>query len=698
MAKSSTAKKRPAPRRKSVIGRTSKTSGVATREIKPKDLQKFVLVGDPQISPDGATVLFTRKHVGEKLQTVSNLWMAKTTGRETRLFTNGEKDSHGRWSPEGSQIAFIGEREKGNPQVFVIPSAGGEAVQLTQFPEGKLRSFRWSPDGKMLAVAFRETEDDFTSAAKKRREETGESDPPRVIDQQFYRLDGDGYFNDKRHELFIVDVCSGEHRLLFDKDNCGFFNFDWSPDSRELAVTANTADDAIVSPWKSELFRIDVRAGKVKKLQNTPVGSKSSVAWSPDGKWIAFAGREGKEIWGSRNTKLYVCDAKTGQTRDLSVDHDYCLAVATLSDTAEAEFGATIVWSRDSRRIFSALGWHGTCHIASQSIEGGLWTFHTEGPAVHTLGNISDDGKTCALTQAHTLTPPNIGIGNLEIDIEGSRPTVTALTDFNDTFLKSRQLSQPESFWTESADGTPVQLWIMKPAGFKAGKKYPTVLEVHGGPHTQYGEAFFHEFQVLAAAGYVVCFSNPRGSKGYGEAFCDAIRGSWGIDDWADVQAVTKFLKNQPFVDKKRVGIMGGSYGGFMTNWAIGHSQDYLAAITDRCVANLVSMVGSSDIPLIPNHYWPGNSWDNPQPLWDRSPLNSFGKVTAPTLIIHSEGDLRCNVEQGEQVFAALKLRGIPCRFVRYPQCTSHGLSRCGPPDLRIHRLKQILEWWERWL
>lgn len=697
MAKSSAVKKHTAAARKSTNGR-SKSSAAAKKAIRAKDLLQFVLVADPQISPDGGTILFTRKHVGEKFSSVSNLWTVPATGGEPRQFTSGDKDSHGRWSPDGSQIAFIGGREKGHPQLFVMHAAGGEAVQLTRFPEGKIRSFKWSPDGTKFAVAFRETEADFTTEAKKRREETGESDPPRVIDQQYYRLDGDGYFNDKRHALYLVDVESGGHRLLFDVDNVGGFSYDWSPDAKELAVTANTADDAIVSPWKAELFRVDVRTGKAKKVPNVPVGNKSAVAWSSDGKYIAFAGREGKEIWGSRNTRLYVCDAKTGRTRDLSIDHDYCLSVATLSDTAEAEFGATVAWSPDSRRIYSALGWHGTCHIASQSIEGGIWTFHTEGPAVHTLGNFSNDGKTCALTATHTLTPPNVGIGKLDDDIEGESPTVTTLTDFNGKFLKSHELSQPESIWTESADGTPVQLWVMKPIGFKAGKKYPTVLEVHGGPHTQYGETFFHEFQVLAAAGYVVCFSNPRGSKGYGEAFCDAIRGDWGNHDWADVQAVTKFLKEQSFVDKKRLGIMGGSYGGFMTNWAIGHSQDFVAAITDRCVANLVSMVGSSDIPLIPDHYWPGNSWDNPQPLWDRSPLSAFGNVTAPTLIIHSEGDLRCNVEQSEQVFAALKLRGIPCRFVRYPQCTSHGLSRSGPPDLRIHRLKQILEWWEEWL
>ncbi|MGH7127406.1 MAG: alpha/beta hydrolase family protein, partial [Planctomycetaceae bacterium] len=184
----------------------------------------------------------------------------------------------------------------------------------------------------------------------------------------------------------------------------------------------------------------------------------------------------------------------------------------------------------------------------------------------------------------------------------------------------------------------------------------------------------------------------------YGEQHCASIRGCWGATDWEDVQAVVQYMKTEPYIDRQRMGIMGGSYGGYLTNWAIGHTDDFAAAITDRCVANLVSMVGSSDLPLVPGEYWEGNSWDNTKELWNQSPLKYFGNVKTPTLIIHSEGDLRCNVEQAEQVFAALKLRGIPTRFVRYPASTSHGMSRGGPPDLRIHRLNEILDWWRKHL
>ena len=203
---------------------------------------------------------------------------------------------------------------------------------------------------------------------------------------------------------------------------------------------------------------------------------------------------------------------------------------------------------------------------------------------------------------------------------------------------------------------------------------------------------------MLSAAGYVVFYSNPRGSKGYGRDHCAAIRGDWGGADWVDIEAVIAFMKDQPFVNKKRMAVMGGSYGGFMTNWAIGHTDEFACAITDRCVSNLVSMFGSSDYLEPPDLYWAGNAWDRPEVMWNASPLKYLGNAKTPTLIIHSEGDLRCNIEQAEQVFATLTHLGVPTRLVRYPAACSHGMSRGGPPDMRLHRLEQILGWLKEYL
>ena len=264
--------------------------------------------------------------------------------------------------------------------------------------------------------------------------------------------------------------------------------------------------------------------------------------------------------------------------------------------------------------------------------------------------------------------------------------------------MEQIELSEPERQWIESADGTKVHVWVIKPVGFKAGRKYPAVLEIHGGPHGQYGETFFHEFQLLAAAGYVVVYSNPRGSKGYGEAHCSAIKGNWGQADWRDMQAVIRFIRGLPFVDAARMGVMGGSYGGYMTNWAISHTDEFAAAITDRCVSNLVSMVGSSDFPLVPGEYWDGNSWDKTDAIWDQSPLKYFGNVKTPTLMIHSEGICGATWSRPSRSLwrsSSGKCRRGLCVIPRRPVTASAG---SGPPDLRVHRLRQILDWWKKYL
>ena len=678
--------------------RSAAAKGVRQRKFTADDLLCFQSVSDAQISPDGSRLLFAKKHIGRKNEYITNLWMTDAAGGEPRQFTSGEKDGHGRWSPDGKRIAFISRREETQPQIYVLPAAGGEAVALTDFPEGTVNGFQWSPDGKSLAVSFRATEPDRTKEANKQREETGASEPPRVIDDIYYRLDGDGYFNRQRFALYLVDANTGQHRLLFDRDNMGWFHFDWAPDSKQLVVSANTHRNAWVKWWKVDLFRVDVASGKSRKIPGLAVGAKSAVRWSPDGRRIAFAGREGKEAWGVDNTRLYVCDPDGGNVCDLTGEEDYCLSAVTLSDTEDASFDTHISWSRDSRRVFMNFGWQGGTHIASVAAKGGKIVFHTKGRQTVRMGNFSDDGTRLAAVVGNQTTLAEVAVARLTSATAAATMRITTRSRFNTPLLKNRDVVAAEPHWVESPCGTKVQLWVMKPPGFRENRKYPALLSVHGGPHCQYGETFFHEFQVMAAAGYVVVYSNPRGSKGYGETHCNAIKGNWGHADWEDIRSVIDFMRALPFVRSKQMGVCGGSYGGYMTNWVIGHTGEFAAAVTDRCVANLVSMAGSSDLPLVPGEYWNANAWDNITDLWNQSPQKYLGRVTTPTLIVHSEGDLRCNIEQSEQVFAALKIRGIPTRFVRYPRSTSHGMSRNGPPDLRLHRLGQYLDWWSTYL
>ncbi|MHC4763788.1 MAG: S9 family peptidase [Planctomycetota bacterium] len=685
--------------------RKTKRKTTSRRGVTPEDLLRYHFVSDPQISPDGRHVVFVKKHVGEKNEYVTNLWLVSrsaSAGRnaggawgEPRQFTNGGKDSHPRWSPDGSRIAFIGARDKHKPQLFAMSAQGGEATALTRLDEGSIGGFRWSPDGRLIAMSFRAQDPRWTEEAKKKREEQGLSDPPRVLDHYWYRLDGDGYFNGQRYQIHLVDAGTGEHHVVYTKDTLGFFTFDFAPDSKQMVIGTNTDRRAGLKPWNDTLLRLNIATGKTTAIPNLPRGPKDNVHWSPDGKWIAYAGREGPDsTYSTENLELWICDPVKGEGRSLSGGEDYCLLGVPISDASDVVFAPVLDWSPDSKRIYMLLGWHGEQHLASVRPGGGRITVHTSGARVHGLGNVSADGRAAAMAVGSSTKLDEIHVAELSAD----RVTTGAITDFNGELLGELELSKPTSHWIKTPDGTKVHTWVLAPIGFKAGRKYPAILEIHGGPHAQYGVGLFHEFQVLAAAGYAVFYSNPRGSKGYGRDHCAAIRGRWGDADWTDIQAVTEFMKVQPHVDARRMGIMGGSYGGYMTNWAIGHTNDFAAAITDRCVSNLVSMQGSSDFLEPPDLYWPGNAWDRPEALWEQSPLKYFGQVKTPTLIIHSEGDLRCNIEQAEQVFSALKLRNVATRLIRYPRSTSHGMSRCGPPDMRVHRLQQILSWWKKYL
>ena len=663
--------------------------------ITPEDLLNFQIVSDPQISPDGSRILFTKKHTNDKNKGIANLFTVDLEGH-VQQWTQGEGgDASGRWSRDGSKIAFISGREKPSQQIYILSTSGGEAKKLTSFPEGSIGGFRWSPNGKYIALTFREQHPDWTEEAKKQREEKGLSTPPRELDDIWYRLDGDGYFGPQRYALYLVDTETGEHKKLYSGDPMGNYHFDWSPNSKELAIAHSANKRPMFEPDNDQIWRVTLD-GQAWQLEGLPKGPKGSLRWSPDGKKLAYLGHvDEKDPWGVRNQRLWVVSANGGKPKCMTPDDDYCLAVGTLSDTRDAGYGGTVEWSPDSKAVYVSVGWHGEVQIGFVELEKpGTTMLLTKGHHAVTMGNLSADGEKIACTYTDPLTPPEIGIYDLSKDKD--RPRI--LTSFNKKIKDEVHLSEPEEVWLDSPDGTKIQAWVMKPIGYMPPKRYSAVLEIHGGPHAQYGWPFFHEFQVLAAKGYVVVFSNPRGSKGYGEDHTAAIRGDWGNKDWQDIEAVMRWMQHQPYIHPGQMGVMGGSYGGYMTNWAIGHTNDFKAAITDRCVSNLISMGGSSDFVQQEDAYWKGSFFGDIEKLWKDSPLAYFHNVKTPTLIIHSEGDLRCNIEQSEQVFSALHHQGVDTRFVRYPPTTSHGLSRSGPADLRIHRLNEIVKWWEKYL
>jgi dipeptidyl aminopeptidase/acylaminoacyl peptidase len=669
---------------------------MSKRPVSPEDLASITFVGEPRFDPAGEHILFGKKVIDAKNRYVTQLATVDADGN-VKILTSGENGaSHGRWSPDGRQIAFLAKRGE-TAQIHLLPTDGGEAHPLTTFEEGSIGGFQWSPDGKYIALTFRATLPERTEAAKKAREEKGLSQPPIEIDDIWYRLDGDGYFGAARYRLMVIPTegdDAGVPILIYDADSRGMYSYGWFPDSQWLVVVCSAAEN----PWRDkpdeQLYLVSLD-GKANMIAGLPKGEKSDPKVSPDGQWIVYAGDVSEDDpWGVRNTKLYAVRPDGTDLRDLTGHLDYDLAVTTLSDTGEAAFGAVFTWSADSQGLFAQLGHHGETQIAWVPLTGGV-DLLTSGHHTIALGNVTADGRIAA-TVANPTQPAEVA--SVEREIGTGQYVPRLRTGFNLPFTDELQIRVPQEVWVESTDGVKVHTWFLLPEG---DGPHPVALCVHGGPHAQYGWAFFHEFQVLASAGYAVVYSNPRGSKGYGEDFCAAIRGDWGNKDWDDVQAVTDWIRAQPWANPDRIGIMGGSYGGYMTNWAIGHRHDYACAITDRCVSNMVSMSLNSDFPFNKDGYFKGEPWGDLEAireLWRQSPIASFGQVSTPTLVIHSEGDLRCNVEQGEQVFAALQARGIPTRFVRYPATTSHGLSRSGPPDLRYHRQREYLAWLEKYL
>ncbi|MGV3617839.1 MAG: S9 family peptidase [Fimbriimonas sp.] len=678
------------------------------RPIRAEDLLRIVFVGDPQIAPEGDRVLFSRKTIDEKNKYVTNLFTVDFEGRLTQ-WTQGEAGASGaRWAPDGSAIAFVSTREGKGSQIHILPTSGGEARKLTSLPEGSFGELRWSPDSRHLAFTFREQIEEWKEANKGDREAKGLSKAPLVTDSFWYRLDGDGYFGMRRNGLYVVNVETGELLPIGGTDRNGnpspyaqavdgTYSYDWSPNGKELAVihTANARPN--FDPPNDQIWRLSLE-GQAWKLDGLPRGGKETVRWSPNGLWLAYAGDVDEEdAWGTRNTKVYCVSADGGAPQDLTGHQDYDVSVATLSDTKEAG-GLALEWTPDSEGLYVEVGTRGESQLGLVRRSGGL-ELVTEGHHHVGVGNLSRSGRRIAAVVGNATRLPEVAV--IEPELGTGRLVPRVLTNLNGAFHDEIRLSEPEEFTVESTDGVQVHGWVLKPIDYLPPRRYAAVLEIHGGPHTQYGWAFFHEFQLLAAQGYVVVYSNPRGSKGYGEAFCGAIRGDWGNKDWDDIQAVTRWMQHQPYIHPGQMAVMGGSYGGYMTNWTIGHTDAFRCAITDRCVSNMVSMSGSSDFPFNRGGYFKGIPYgdlNDIAELWRQSPLAYFKDVKTPTLVIHSEGDLRCNIEQGEQVFHALQAQGIESRFVRYPSNTSHGMSRTGPPDLRLHRLGEIVAWLDRFL
>jgi len=512
----------------------------------------------------------------------------------------------------------------------------------------------------------------------------------RRYDRLFYKLDGYGYLPIERRHLWVVDVHSGKTRQLTDHKIFDEGYPFWSPDGKWVVFTSNHSPDPDLKPEADDLFVTAVVGGDLHLLP-TAFGSKSMPNFSPDGQWIAYYGSEG-EGKDYQNQGLWIVPADGSVLAiNLTAKYDFHVDAWTINDMGEPEMMRP-TWSQDSQTLFFQVAHHGSTILKSISRNGeNLKEIIGEGGVVSSF-TFDQERANLVYLYGKMDDPCQIHLREMKSG------KTTQLTGQNRALLSKIALGQIQEVWIKGPAGNNLQGWILTPPGFDPTKQYPSILEIHGGPLTQYGNFFMHEFYYLAAQGYVVYFCNPRGGRGYGESHAKAIWGAWGTADYDDLMAWTDYVAELPYINPERMGVTGGSYGGYMTVWIIGHTQRFKAAVTQRCVSNFISEWGSSDFNWTFQHELEARQpFFDLQKYWDMSPMKYIGTAQTPTLVIHNENDLRCPIEQGEQVFVALKTLGVATEMVRFPD-EFHGLSRTGRTDRRIARLNAILGWFEKYL
>jgi dipeptidyl aminopeptidase/acylaminoacyl peptidase len=639
----------------------------------PEDVYELTGVGDPRLSPDGRTVAYVVWRLDrEENEGKGAVWLGPIDGSEApRRFTAGTKrDADPRWSPQGDRLAFTSKREGGAAQLFVIPLAGGEPVKLTDFKEDVSQA-AWSPDGKRILFVSRLRDEAYEETDEKKR-------PPRRFTRLQFKLDNEGWTADRPQHLFVVPADGSAEPTQLTSGDYEDARPAWSPDGSRIAFASARHEDWDVTPV-SDIYLLSSDGGQPEVLTGSD-GGCASPSWSPDGSLIAFLYYPAV-FDDPRHSQVAVVDVATGERRVLTESLDRnCGPYPEIREP---------IWDGDSL-LFSVED-SGNTHLYRVPADG------SGKPEPVVGGDLVLTGYDAAAGQVvHSLTTATA----LSELYHGDR----RLTEVGKPFAQGRELPGPERFTAVSPDGTEVEAWVIRPAGFDEGKKYPMLLNVHGGPFTQYGNKFFDEFQVYAGAGYVVVYSNPRGSSGYSEDWGRAIRGpvdggpGWGSVDYEDVMAVTdEAVKRFEFIDADRLGVLGGSYGGFMASWIVGHNDRFQAAISERAVNQWVSMWGSSDFGWDFKGYIGSFLWEDFDAYVKMSPATYAKDITTPLLILHSENDLRCPIEQGEQLFTTLRMLKREVEFVRFPS-EGHELSRSGSPIHRVMRFQIVLDWFERYL
>lgn len=712
------------------------------RPITEKDLWDFVWIADPQVSADGARVAFVRVTVNEKKEGYNtSIWSVPVAGGQApRQLTKGDHDTTPRWSPDGKFLLFLRSTEKDGkpepPQLGMLPMSGGDSFVFTDLPRGA-GSPVWAPDGKNVAFVSDTNAEDLAKQEKKKSEEqskksgaAGDKPVPRstpaakdehdsdvrVITRAVYRQDNEGYIDPKHpaHIWIVTAPRSAEEKVKPRQITSGRFDEDnaiWSKDGSQIYFTSSRIDEPYYELPRTDLYSVPAAGGNPTKITtidlNTQFGpGGGALSLSPDGKQVAFVAATNQPINSYTEPDLWVLDlSPDAKPRNITANFDFDIDGFVIGDSSSPRAGGANkpVWTPDGKGLIAVYAREGKRNI-------GLFDATAAG-----------DGSAGKSSQVQDLTSGNHGVMSFRATPDASKlvyvistptrvndlfvldraspgATPKQLTNVNDELLSKLNLTEPEEIWYDSFDGKRIQAWLQKPPNFDAHKKYPLILNIHGGPHVAYGDIFVHEFQWMAAKGYVVLYPNPRGSTSYGQEFGNVIQYRYPGDDYKDLMAGVDDAIKRGYIDDKKLGVTGGSGGGLLTNWVVGQTGRFAAAVSQRDIASWDNWWYTGDFTLFQPNWFRSPPFEDPDEYRARSPISYINNVKTPMMFILGEADYRTPPGAGgEQMFRALKFRKIPTVMVRFPN-ESHELSRSGQPWHRVERLQHIVGWFDHWL
>ncbi|HEX4389899.1 MAG TPA: S9 family peptidase [Steroidobacteraceae bacterium] len=650
-------------------------------KLSASDEFQIQLAADPQISPDGKRVVYVRRFADPMTdKRYSNLWIVNSDGTDHQPLTSGnEGDSSPRWSPDGKRLAYLSDKD-GKQQLYVRWMDTGQTARLTNLDEGP-DAIDWSPDGKYLSFsALVTTKGPQVAELPAPPSGAKWAEAPTAYDRLVYRFNGLGYLKNGFRQLFVVSAEGGTPRQLTSDDfpNGGdpltANRAVWSKDGRHLIVSINRHPDADLEPFDSEVYELGIADGTLRALTHRK-GPDDEPVLSPDGRWIAYTGFDDR-YQGHQTRKLYV------MARDGTGSH-------AVSDSLDRDVQSPR-WAPDSSGVYFLYDDEGDTKLALVSLGGKVRKIadhvaSTESAYGGGSFSVSRTGAI-AFTSGNATVPGNVALW--------SRGEPRPLTALNQELLTQKPPGRVEEIWYESSkDQRRIQGWIIYPPDFDPAKKYPLILEIHGGPFGDYGDRFDFEKQVYAARGYVLFYANPRGSTSYGEQFANLIHQAYPGDDFYDLNSGVDAVVAKGFVDTDNLFVTGGSGGGVLTCWMIEHTERFRAAASLYPVINWYSFALTSDIPFITKYWFPGNPWDNADQYVARSPITRVGVVKTPTLLMTGEADYRTPISEAEQFYEALKLRNIESVLVRVPE-EPHGIAR--RPSHHVAKMLYVAGWFDQ--